>query len=126
MGITSNSFTDPTYSVTARNEGYLFMSAPAGSGTSGNLVIATGSTGSNNAVEVYIGGFNSAKGANRKLLIDTAGVTVESNAKFTGANVSLGAVGNLHITGATDGAILSANGTGGNLQWTMTIDGGTA
>ena len=126
MGITSNSFTDSTYSVTARNEGYLFMSAPAGSGTSGNLVIATSSTGSNNAIEFYTGGFNSAKGANRPMYLASNEVKITGNLQANGANVTLGAVGNLKITGASDGALLTANGTGGNLAWSLVIDGGTA
>lgn len=58
MGITSNAFSQAAYSVTGRNEGYVFMSAPAGSGTSGNLVIATDSTGLYNSIQLYTNGFS--------------------------------------------------------------------
>jgi len=126
VGITSNSFVDATYAVTARNEGYVFMSAPAGSGSSGNLVIATDSTGSNNAIEFYTGGFTSVKGANRPMFIASNEVKISGNLSANGANVSLGAVANLRINGAADGALLMANGTGGNVVWGLVLDGGTA
>ena len=63
MGITSLSYSDAAYSVTGGNEGYIFMSAPSGSSTSGNLVFATDSTGSTNYFQWYVGGFNQAKGS---------------------------------------------------------------
>jgi len=126
VGITSNSFVDANYAVTARNEGYVFMSAPAGSGSSGNLVIATDSTGSNNAIEFYTGGFSSVKGANRPMFIASNEVKISGNLSANGANVSLGAVANLRINGAADGALLMANGTGGNVVWGLVLDGGTA
>jgi len=126
VGITSNSFVDANYAVTARNEGYVFMSAPAGSGSSGNLVIATDSTGSNNAIEFYTGGFTSVKGANRPMFIASNEVKISGNLSANGANVSLGTVANLRINGAADGALLMANGTGGNVVWGLVLDGGTA
>jgi hypothetical protein len=48
-------------------------------GTSGNMVLATGPDGSNNSIEFYVGGFNSAKGANRPLLISNTGISVTGN-----------------------------------------------
>lgn len=44
------------------------------------------------------------------------GLTVSGNASFTGANVSLGAVGNVKITGGTSGQVLRTDGVG-NLSW---------
>ena len=61
MGITSQTFSDANYSVTGANEGYVFMSAPSGSSTSGNLVVATDSTGTANDIEFYTGGFTQGK-----------------------------------------------------------------
>ena len=49
-------------------------------------------------------------------------LTVTGNASFTGANVSLGAVGNLHISGGSAGYILSTDGAG-TLTW---VTAGTA
>lgn len=61
VGITSQAFTDASYSVTAGNEGYIFMSAPSGSSTSGNLVICTDSTGTANDIQFFTGGFSQGK-----------------------------------------------------------------
>jgi len=57
MGITSSTYNNSSYTTTGANEGYLLMSAPSGSGTTGNLVIATDSTGTSNAIQFYVGGF---------------------------------------------------------------------
>jgi hypothetical protein len=71
MGITSNNYSQATYSITGRNEGYVIMSAPSGSGTSGNLVIGTDSTGAYNSIQVYTKGFAQSK-ANAVVTIDGA------------------------------------------------------
>jgi hypothetical protein len=63
MGITSPTYSQAAFSVTGPNEAYVFGSAPSGSGTTGNLVIATDSTGTANAIQFYTNGFNKAKGA---------------------------------------------------------------
>jgi hypothetical protein len=83
VGITSNTFNAAAFSVTEENEGYVFMSAPDLSGTSGNLVFATDNTGANNSIEFFVNGFGQAK-SNRALLIDTAGTTVKGNLVTTG------------------------------------------
>ena len=44
------------------------------------------------------------------------GLTVSGNVNFTGPNVSLGAVSNLHVGGGTSGYVLSTDGSG-NLSW---------
>jgi hypothetical protein len=61
IGINSLSFNQATYNATGANEGYILMSAPAGSSTSGNLVFATDSTGSSNSFEFFGNGFNQGK-----------------------------------------------------------------
>jgi hypothetical protein len=45
------------------------------------------------------------------------GLSSTGNVSFTGANASLGAVGNLHITGGTNGQVLTTDGVG-NLNFT--------
>ena len=50
------------------------------------------------------------------------GLTVSGNVSFTGADVSLGAVGNLHISGGSAGHILTTDGAG-TLSW---VAAGTA
>jgi hypothetical protein len=77
MGMTSNNFSSSFFTVTGKSEGYMFMSGVAG--TSGNMVIATNSTGSNNSIEFYVGGFSSPKGANRPLLVSNTGISVTGN-----------------------------------------------
>ena len=58
MGISSsNTSVDPDYTITGPNEGYIMMSAPNGSGTSGNLIFATDSTGTYNDIVFSTGGF---------------------------------------------------------------------
>jgi hypothetical protein len=94
LGITSNTFNAAAFTVTEENEGYLFMSAPDSSGTSGNLVFATDSTGANNSIEFFVGGFDQAK-ADRSMLISNVGVAVTGN--LSGANISTGGV--LSVTG---------------------------
>ena len=128
LGITSNAFIESTRTVTSLNEGYLFMSAPTGSASSGNLVIATDKTGATNAIEFFTGGLDQVKdNTKRKLLINNAGVSSNANVSFTGANVSLGAIGNLKIAGATvAGAFLRAKDTAGAVEWSLEIDGGSA
>ena len=71
MGITSQSYADTTYTVTGPNESYLFASAPSGSSTTGNLVIATDNTGTSNSIQFYTNGFTQAKSA-AKMVIDGA------------------------------------------------------
>ena len=86
MGITSNTYSQAIYNITGRNEGYVFMSAPGGSNTSGNLVFATDSTGTNNAIEFYTGGFAQGKTSPRMRVTNT-GVTI-ANSTTTVANVT--------------------------------------
>ena len=76
MGITSPSFSQSAYSVTGANEPYLFGSAPSGSSTSGNLVIATDSTGTTNAIQFYTGGFTKAKSAFAMMIDQNSNVGV--------------------------------------------------
>jgi len=91
IGITSNTFNQAAYNITGRNEGYLFMSAPTGSNTSGNLVLGTDSTGTNNAIEFYTGGFGQGKTLPR-MRIANNGVTIANLIIGTGNTaVSLGA-----------------------------------
>ena len=79
VGITGPVFNQAAYSVTGANEGYVFMSAPTTSGTSGNLVFATDSTGVINAMQFYVGGFAQAKSNAAMTLSNNAVLTVKNN-----------------------------------------------
>jgi hypothetical protein len=87
MGITSPSFNQSTYSVTGPNEAYLFGSAPSGSGTTGNLVIATDSTGTSNAIQFYTGGFAQAKSAAKMVILSSGNVGIGTTSPVTGLSV---------------------------------------
>ena len=104
FGYTSSTFNDAAYTVTGANETYIFASALNGTFT-GNLVYATSSTGSANAHQWYVGGFNQVKGA-YKMQLNATTLT-------TAVNI---AAGSNTISGA---AITSASGnitaTTGNL-----------
>jgi hypothetical protein len=104
FGYTSSTYSDANYTVTGPNEAYLFSSALSASFT-GNLVYATSSTGSANAHQWYVGGFNQAKSA-YKMQLNATTLT-------TAVNI---AAGSNTISGA---AITSASGnitaTTGNL-----------
>ena len=58
--------------------------------------------------------------------LSTAGVlSATGNVTFTGANVSLGAIANLKITGGSNAYVLSTDGTG-NLSWVAQGSGGAS
>jgi len=87
IGITSSAYAQAAYAVTVANEAYLFASAPSGASKSGNLVIATDSTGTTNAIKFATGGFNST--ANFRAQIDASGLSVTKAG--AGLNVKEGA-----------------------------------
>jgi hypothetical protein len=59
MGITSSTFVDPDYTITGKGDGYIFMVGAAGGTDQGNLVFATGDTGSQNKIIFAAGGLAS-------------------------------------------------------------------
>ena len=83
MGFSSSVYAESAYTVTGPNEAYLFGSAPTGAGATGNLVYATDSTGSANAHQWYVGGFNQAKSA-WKMQLNSTALSLAGNLTFTG------------------------------------------
>ena len=61
MGISSSTFNSEYYTLIGPGDGSLLMSATNGSGVSGNLVIATDSTGTRNDIVFQTGGFTGEK-----------------------------------------------------------------
>ena len=141
-GITSPSYSQAAFSVTGPNEAYLFGSAPAGSGTTGNLVYATDSTGTTNAHQWYVGGFNQAKGAYVAQMISTGlqlgtGKTVTFPDATTQNSASIGfgqtwqdvsasrSAGTTYTnsTGRPISVVIKAQSTGAGYQPYMTIGG---
>ena len=107
LGINSSGFTQSTYSVTGANEGYLFMSAPTGSGTTGNLIIATDSTGTSNNLILATNGLAST--ANKRMVVFGTGRVAIGSMTDNGLNT-------LQVTGSILATTLTATSTGLYLQ----------
>ena len=96
MGITSSNFADPDFTITGKGDGYIFMvGAEAGSEDRGNLVFATGDTGTQNKIIFAAGGLSSddtqmeiTPGVNIHIEIATP-----STSPTTGALTVVGGVG---------------------------------
>ena len=130
IGITSENYDDPDFTVTGPDTGYLFMSAPAGTTSTGNLLIGTSDTGVENDIIIFSNGFD---GGNERLRIvgadrvgHAAGVEVlaptESISTTTGAlrvNGGMGLIGNLNVGGNVSiVGTISIGGSGSSLETT--------
>jgi hypothetical protein len=95
MGITSSNFADPDFTITGKGDGYIFMVGAAGGTDKGNLVLATGDTGSENKIIFAAGGLAS----NNEQMSITPDVNVHieiptpSTSPTTGALTVVGGVG---------------------------------
>lgn len=106
MGITNENFNDPSFTITGKNDGYIFMEAPQGTLGEGNLVLATGSRGTANKIVFAAGGLDS-NSTQMEIIPDESVVihiATESTSPTTGALVvdgGVGIFGNLNVQGAT-------------------------
>jgi hypothetical protein len=95
MGITGATFNSATYGITGPHDGYIFMSAPAGTSGAGNLVIATGDNGTDNKIIFAAGGYSS--GTTQMEITPDVNVHIEiptpSTSPATGALTVVGGVG---------------------------------
>jgi hypothetical protein len=95
MGITSSTFDDPEFTITGPNDGYIFMTAPVGSTGEGNLVLATGDTGTDNKIIFAAGGL--ASDNTQMVITPDVNVHIEiptaSTSASTGALTVVGGVG---------------------------------
>jgi len=95
MGITSSTFSDPEFTITGPNDGYIFMTAPAGTTGAGNLVLATGDLGSENKIIFAAGGLSSDN--SQMSITPDVNVHIEiptpSTSSTTGALTVVGGVG---------------------------------
>ena len=105
MGITSQNFTDPNFTITGKGDGYIFMVGAAGGTDQGNLVLATGDTGSQNKIIFAAGGL--ASDDSQMVIIPNDRVHIEiptpSTSPSTGALTVVGGVGiqgDVNIQGA--------------------------
>jgi hypothetical protein len=104
MGIAGANFDSTTYGITGPHDGYIFVVAPEGTTGNGNLVLATGDTGSQNSIVFAAGGLTS--GTTQMTIIPNQTVHVEiateSISPSTGALVVAGGAGiqgNLNVLG---------------------------
>jgi hypothetical protein len=113
MGFTGPTYADAVYTVTGPNEAYLFGSARAGAGATGNLVYATDSTGSTNAHQWYVGGFTQAKSA-WKMQLTSTGLQLANalSTAYGGTGGTTAQAGMNTLAGSvTSGQYLRGNGT---------------
>jgi len=135
MGFTGNLFSDPVYTITKANDGYLFASAKDGANLGGNLVLATDKTGLYNDIVIATGSFYAnAEVARFHGNVSTDGklgisYTTNSTSTTTGAVTiagGLGVAGNVYAGEVyTSGLRWSANGaviqTGGGGSGNYTV-----
>jgi hypothetical protein len=119
MGFTGSNFSDANYTITGKNDGYIFAKAVTGAGLGGNLVIATEATGTTNDIVFATGGFLSANekmrfiNASNQFYIEptTVSTTTSTGALRVGGGV--GITGNINAGGdinATSGNLTAAGG----------------
>jgi hypothetical protein len=118
MGMTGSNFSDPTYTITGNNDGYIFSKAVPGATLGGNLVIATGSTGNTNDIVFATGGFLAENevmrfsDAEQALKIETGTVSTSNTTGALQVTGGAGFTGNIHV--------------GGDMQAVGTINGANA
>lgn len=96
MGITSSNFADPDYTITGKGDGYIFMVGSAsGADDQGNLVFATGDSGTQNKIIFAAGGL--ASDNTQMSITPDVNVHIEiptpSTSPTTGALTVVGGVG---------------------------------
>lgn len=147
MGFTGNAFSDSNYTITSAGDGYLFAQGNTSFG--GNLVVATGNTGTTRDV-VFSFGFlssneflrfqrstntilpyanttanigSSTRWINNLYSSNHYATIVSATGTITGGNLATG--GTISSTGnITGGNISATNHTGGNVSVTGTVTGG--
>jgi hypothetical protein len=96
MGITSSNFADASFTITGKGDGYIFMvGADASATDQGNLVLATGDTGTQNKIIFAAGGLSSDN--TQMVITPDVNVHIEiptaSTSPTTGALTVVGGVG---------------------------------
>jgi hypothetical protein len=95
MGITSQNFADPDFTITGKGDGYIFMVGATGGTDQGNLVLATSDSGSQNKIIFAAGGL--ASDDSQMVIIPNDRVHIEipteSTSPSTGALTIVGGLG---------------------------------
>jgi hypothetical protein len=95
MGITSSAFADPEFTITGPGDGYIFVTGATGGTDRGNLVLATGDSGTQNKIIFAAGGL--ASDNEQMSITPNQNVHIEiptpSTSATTGALTVVGGVG---------------------------------
>jgi hypothetical protein len=95
LGVTSSNFSDPDFTITGKGDGYIFVTGAAGGVDQGNLVLATGDTGTQNKIIFAAGGL--ASDNEQMSITPDVNVHIEiptaSTSPTTGALTVVGGVG---------------------------------
>jgi hypothetical protein len=98
MGITSSNFADPDFTITGKGDGYIFMTGATGGVDQGNLVFATGDTGTQNKIIFAAGGL--ASDNEQMSITPDENVHIEINTPSTSPTTgALTVVGGVGISG---------------------------
>ena len=117
MGINSSEYNDPAFLLTGPDDGYVLFEAPASATGSGNLVFATGSNGTDNAIVFGAGGF--ATGNTQMTIVPDVNVHIEIPTDSVNASSgALTVVGGVGILGNVN--MQGDVGIGGNLSVSLT------
>jgi len=128
MGVNSPNYTESAFALTGAEDAYLLYEAKTGTINGGNLVIGTGSNGTENKIILAAGGFSDP--ANNQQVVITPGERVYVNINTQSSNTATGALvvnggiglqGNLNVGGnvAITGTITL--GGGGNTVSTSSL-----
>ena len=132
-GIAGSSFSDPRYTITNPQDGYLFSSPLLGAGAAGNLVLATDNTGTVGDIVFATGGFTSGQ-EKMRLKNSDGSLNIVSGLIKTNNNLTLQASGMpnaitaiTYSSGGWDGVsgvnIPTTGGTGSGLFVDVDQDG---
>jgi hypothetical protein len=123
IGITGSGFEQSEFGITGPDNGYVFFEAPADTTGTGNMVIATGGNGSENAIVIAAGGFET--GRSQMIILPDNRVHIEIATESTSpSNGALTVLGGAGVQGNLN--VLGNMGIQGNinLQGNITIGGG--
>jgi hypothetical protein len=123
MGITGSAFEQAEFGITGPENGYIFFEAPETTTGTGNMIIATGGNGSQNAIVIAAGGFET--GRSQMIILPDNRVHIEIATESTNpSNGALTVLGGAGVQGNLN--VLGNMGIQGNinLQGNITIGGG--
>lgn len=123
VGITGSGFEQSEFGITGPDNGYIFFEASASTTGTGNMVIATGGNGSENAIVIAAGGFET--GRSQMIILPDNRVHIEIATQSTSpSNGALTVLGGAGVQGNLN--VLGNMGIQGNinLQGNITVGGG--